>query len=599
MNNPSFSNNFHETLKLSYLRPGCITHINYMNHSKRLMLSNDKYNSFMSSYRKSKHIDNFKFPSIKKFPQNPLQTINYVNYHQRMLTLYNESSFGYRVNTEPNYSDHSLSKYTNLISISNNFKKTDIDEQSLIEKIQNFKQIHILKFLRDNLELKDNLTEEMKLEKEVKQSLRNYVFFDLSLESISLEIYEKQYLSDNNDSNCEIEKQLIQKIVLPFDILPFFYSISLENFLFFLSQILPWETNKNNTFTLDYENIKQSIKDFISICPILDIESNYFHNTFKKNLSFTYDWLRDNKIYEIHIFPPKLKCNLKNTNKDKQIHFELIPEQNFIIYQLIHQFVNWDSFCISLLKSYKLFRNIYHSINNSSKIIKENFYKLSYTTFFCKWESFYPFFITLRKQTFFMKLFSYQFFINYQFDNIDKDTLKRHSKSFFPIKTFQIPSKIKELPKLYLLQKHIELRELINKCIIINNQKKKLELNSELYNSIDIKMLISMKGKDIIINNVNPKIDIISPLLQWRTISTTRDADSNEEHIQFSKKDYKISEMFLSQLVDQPLKKWYLVINQNINEIFRKRSVSFNVFTKSSNKKRNDKRYFIFILIIK
>ena len=198
-----------------------------------------------------------------------------------------------------------------------------------------------------------------------------------------------------------------------------------------------------------------------------------------------------------------------------------------------------------------------------------------------------------------MKLFSYQFFINYQFDNIDKDTLKRHSKSFFPIKTFQIPSKIKELPKLYLLQKHIELRELINKCIIINNQKKKLELNSELYNSIDIKMLISMKGKDIIINNVNPKIDIISPLLQWRTISTTRDADSNEEHIQFSKKDYKISEMFLSQLVDQPLKKWYLVINQNINEIFRKRSVSFNVFTKSSNKKRNDKRYFIFILIIK
>ena len=48
-----------------------------------------------------------------------------------------------------------------------------------------------------------------------------------------------------------------------------------------------------------------------------------------------------------------------------------------------------------------------------------------------------------------------------------------------------------------------------------------------------------MKGKDIIINNVNPKIDIISPLLQWRTISTTRDADSNEEHIQFSKKDYK------------------------------------------------------------
>ena len=280
----------------------------------------------MSSYRKSKHIDNFKFPSIKKFPQNPLQTINYVNYHQRMLTLYNESSFGYRVNTEPNYSDHSLSKYTNLISISNNFKKTDIDEQSLIEKIQNFKQIHILKFLRGNLELKDNLTEEMKLEKEVKQSLRNYVFFDLSLESISLEIYEKQYLSDNNDSNCEIEKQFIQKIVLPFDILPFFYSISLENFLLFLSQILPWEINKNNTFTLDYENIKQSIKDFISICPILDIESNYFHNTFKKNLSFTYDWIRDNKIYEIHIFPPKLKCNLKNTNKDKQIHFELIPE---------------------------------------------------------------------------------------------------------------------------------------------------------------------------------------------------------------------------------------------------------------------------------
>lgn len=592
MNKPSFIVT-REKLRNSLLKPEYMTVLD-SNHSKRLMLSNDKYNSFMRSYRKSMHIDNFKFPTIRKFTQNPLQTINNINYHQHMLTLLNDTPSSYRLNTETSCPDNSILRY-NLMRSPNNFNQTVINDQSLMEKIQNIKQIHILQFLRDNLELKDNLTEVMKIEKGVKQSLKNYVFFDMTLESISLEIYEKQYMSNENSPDRDLKKKLLQKILFPFDILPFFYSISFENFLFFLSNILPGDTTENNNYTIDYQKVQQLIKDFISICPILDIESNYFHNTFKKNSSFSYDWLNNNKIYEINIFPPRLKCNLKNTEKNKQIYFEVVPEQNFIIYQLINQFINWDNFCISLLKSYKIFRNVFHSINNSSKNIKENFIKLSYTPLFCKGGTFYSFFITIKNQTFFMKLFSYQFLINYQFDNRDISTLKLNSKTSFLLKTFQISSKIKELSKLYFLKKYVGLRELINKCIIINNQKRKIELNSELYNSINENDLISMKGKCTIINSKNPKIDIKNPLLQWQTINIIRDADSNEEHIQFNKKDYKISEIFLSGLAEQPMEKWCLIINQNKNEIIQECSVSLKVLTNSTNKKRFDKKYDIYL----
>ncbi len=532
-------------------RTPLINQFEYMKQSKRIILSTNTFNRFMRSYHQSKQDPVFKLPSIhNKLPSNPLRAMNEFLSINRMCLLAESSSHYEPCNTEHSLCGHSL----HLLKRGRK-KEKEISEDYYFNEMSKIKTKDITFYLQSHCPLKENSTSSLKIEKEITQSALNTVHTELSIDSITIEVSEKE--------NSTINK----KIALPFDILPFFYCMPLDIFLLFLSQVLPSFTTISD-FTIDYETLKSTIVSFLTACHNLEPNSSYYQNVWRKFSVLKYNWITREKIYVITILPPRLKCILKNTSKDKVVLFNLILEQNDMIFLLMKKFLKWDVFCLSLLKSYKIFRNIYNCLNSSFHLDKDQCYiNLSKRIEHLKKMNYYEFFISNGTKTNYMQLYSYQCNVKYKFDTL-YDTMSTmittpKTEANENIFEFKFDTKINDIKPLYSLYMIDYLEEFIRKTLSINHKKKKIEIDQNIYKTLyDTEFIREVEP----INYKNGKhisIEVKKPRIVWKEIVQKENADC----IELNDTVLPLSHRFILILTECKISEWDETILENINEI--------------------------------
>ena len=252
----------------------------------------------------------------------------------KLENFYNEES----INKEK-ISFKEKNNYNNLISL-------------LIKKINNF--------IFDN---NSCLTKEFY----VKRDYKVYLAGKLSINSILIKIV-------NIDSDEE------RKFFLPFIIIPFYLSVSRNNFYYFISKILSINNNNSNSLLEKQEkNIFNTIiideKKIERYLRIISLNNKLFDNNsilFDEKIleEETFYFFMDNNTYIISIIPPYIELS-KNENK---INIKKIVSRGLWLTLYQNNFNNWDIMSLIYLYSFHSFRQIQYSTIKfySNKIIHLN-----------------------------------------------------------------------------------------------------------------------------------------------------------------------------------------------------------------------------------
>ena len=279
-------------------------------------------------------------------------------------------------------------------------KKIDM-ENCVEEKQNNFKVL--FDYLKKTDELKD-IFNEKNLHRNLSFSERTAIKKERM--EFKLDIYSlcfKFILPSDTKNNNNIEKE-IQKLYLPFNLMPLFYLLDFTTFKVFLSEIIIFNKNENC-----FEYIKENL-----LIKIVKKYFQYIYNSLKNNIeymnkiifnkketifSLIYDWIVtthslneedeeenvDNNIkkvitknyrcYKLKISLPKIKFKVDNLN----IRINKFLNKHIIANLLKNNFDKWEKFIffdLFSIKRFKLITNLimlnkYHKLTSK----KINLYK--------------------------------------------------------------------------------------------------------------------------------------------------------------------------------------------------------------------------------
>ena len=263
------------------------------------------------------------------------------------------------------------------------------EDKSILELIDNDKHMHEIKsFYNEKLinkekiffHEKDNYSNLMKmLSKKIivfkyddslcmtkyfysKKNYNKYLEGKLSINSISIKI-------------TNLENGYENKIILPFDVIPFYLSIPINIFCFFISKILLLnnfleneETNILDKIFIDRKLIEKYLRIISTNFILFDSNSTLFED--KKLKKEVYYLFLGNKICSISIIPPYIELS-KNENK---IKITKTMGKGLWLALFQNNYKNWDTMCLIYLYSFAQFRRIQYSTirHNSNQIINMN-----------------------------------------------------------------------------------------------------------------------------------------------------------------------------------------------------------------------------------
>lgn len=186
-----------------------------------------------------------------------------------------------------------------------------------------------------------------------------------------------------NIKNFDFEKKKIQKINIPFALMPLIYYTSFDVFYTLIAHIFSFKDahadadenkkektlNNNKILFMDYDKIKEISGRYMEyIKKNEDYQKDFRHPQ-------TFKWMHEGRLYEIKFKPPKMFFSLC----DKSFSItKSIPKELFI-FLLKRNFINWDFFIFNYLSRYRKFRD---TLNEKffKKIRNFSGYKQTYTS---------------------------------------------------------------------------------------------------------------------------------------------------------------------------------------------------------------------------
>ena len=416
------------------------------------------------------------------------------------------------------------------------------------------------------LKIINNLNKKV-INNDKKEFIKTFDFNLKNLSKISLSIFPIKIKIENNQTKEKI------KLALPLNIIPFFYSVSYDIFILFISKLLVINNLKINDFNLDYNSINFYIKEICENLNLFDQNSNLFY--YKSQKKHCYPLYLIDLEFELTIIPPILEIKKEN------LKFSKIIDKGLLIHLFMNDFENWNIFSLCYLSSFKIFRKycnklFYNSLNNQKpQKFKIDKLLLNYSNHFHVHKEKYN--IKDNKFKFLMKLFiekSYKIvFINFYSYIIE--IIYKNKNNIFNIS-------FEQMNKLVELKKYFNIQDIINKCILINNK------NSDNLN-FSFDLIKNLKFKDITSDFFYPleeeknsnfiKINILNPRFEWKDIMLSK-STSNVKILETF--NYVISDELLIKLINNPFLKWSKIfleysddIQIQINKKYNRRSLLF------------------------
>ena len=417
-----------------------------------------------------------------------------------------------------------------------------------------------------------------------KKYYSKYLEGKLSINSISIKITNLENGYENN-------------IVLPFDVIPFYLSVPINIFCFFISKILLLnnfleneETNILDKIFVDRKLIEKYLRIISTNFILFDNNSTLFED--KKLRKEIYYLFIGNKKCSISIIPPYIELS-KNENRIK-ITKTMGKGLWLALYQ--NNYKNWDTMCLIYLYSFSQFRRIQYSTikHNSNQIINMNIDDINNN----------------EKNNFIPKINDadekiYFYIYNDQIDDSNKNGFIFMSLILYSLAQIYIGHVYKllfnlEQTKLLLnlSKENLNLLPILYKCSNEREKHNGISLNFSLIKAIQMNKKNTFYEKNINLKNnkLNKKykyiykkglnIKLILPKIEIHEIDLTK------VHI----KCFEIEEDYLNKLIEVDLLEWlkiigsYIINNYNEHKIKTKKDNKFilkkNTFTNSPLKNR-------------
>ena len=450
----------------------------------------------------------------------------------------------------------------------NNKYKTKVNffkpvQRNIIEYINNGEAMinlfpdNYYRIINDKFEFKNNLLYQNTL-KNFEDKIKNYENSDIisyskgfklkkfGKENIFLTIKSIKIKITNKKKN---EKQ---EYFLPFNIIPFFYSISYSKFILFLAKLL--EITKKNEIIFLKDEIKEKIEELVKIIKLFTESCSFYDKKSQEIRKFLL--LFNHNIFSLEIIPPIIE--LKKTDGAKIIK---IAGKALMIHLMENEFNNWEKSTLCYLSSIKSFRDEVHyifQIKNNQKIVKIDPIKIK----------------LLFKEKLNLDLIEnkkeFSFLIQ-----LSKD--EKNEIFFFHFSPYIIEIIYEEMIKVFyltfhemrflfnLIKKGYNLENIIYKCIIINEKKRDIVFSLNILNGFDIQKFENFfyQGNN---NSFNSKIKLTiqQPTIEWRSFEDK----SNTGKIELLKYNYQVPNSLLFSLLSNKFENWPRILNEYSEELF-------------------------------
>ena len=575
--------------------------VELLKKSKKLILDTVKYFNYSTFYNKLTMKHTFKIPEVADYPIQTNETIIPIHKNKkrninlgRKLVLSDQinESFAKKIKDDFNNNFPIIEKnainsktFLNYIDKFNNMdgvihKYITYKEKYFVNKNKDGNKSLLEEYMNKNID-NDNVIKpfnEPVFKKENIFKIKN-TEVKLRCDSIILYFYEEE------------TKKKISKIKFPFECIPFFYGIDFDSFKLFIFSVIGYDY-KINQFKLNISKFNQAYNNYLVEKKLYN-EDCYLLN-YSENPSFKYDWIvqseKNTKKYKLKIQMPKMKVRFKYFNNIKTTLIKSLDSTR-MSYLILENFKDWDLFLLNSFCIIKQFRKtINQALSYSLLLNKKNLKfdlddpkiklnKNNYSTFSS------VFFITFQKETLgkniYFEINTPKIKVNYKSDNVE---------SYEKIYNLNI----KEAIQLNKMRKSFWPEDMINRCLSVREESKKVETTLELDQKIfdfDNDLLKYIKRQDnffseIIRNKAIIKITIIFP-----SISFYNSTDLNQ-------KKYNLSRDEFEELFEMPIINWYKYVitnykkikNLNVNKTLVNQRFSDKKNTSIPNSVRNVKR---------
>ena len=575
--------------------------VELLKKSKKLILDTVKYFNYSTFYNKLTMKHTFKIPEVTDYPIQTNETIIPIHKNKkrninlgRKLVLSDQinESFAKKIKDDFNNNFPIIEKnainsktFLNYIDKFNNMdgvihKYITYKEKYFVNKNKDGNKSLLEEYMNKNID-NDNIIEpfnEPVFKKENIFKIKN-TEVKLRCDSIILYFYEEE------------TKKKISKIKFPFECIPFFYGIDFDSFKLFIFSVIGYDY-KINQFKLNISKFNQAYNNYLVEKKLYN-EDCYLLN-YSQNSSFKYDWIvqseKNTKKYKLKIQMPKMKVRFKYFNNIKTTLIKSLDSTR-MSYLILENFKDWDLFLLNSFCIIKQFRKtINQALSYSLLLNKKNLKfdlddpkiklnKNNYSNFSS------VFFITFQNETLgkniYFEINTPKIKVNYKSDNVE---------SYEKIYNLNI----KEAIQLNKMRKSFWPEDMINRCLSVREESKKVETTLELDQKIfdfDNDLLKYIKRQDnffseIIRNKAIIKITIIFP-----SISFYNSTDLNQ-------KKYNLSRDEFEELFEMPIINWYKYVitnykkikNLNVNKTLVNQRFSDKKNTSIPNSVRNVKR---------
>ena len=562
--------------------------VELLKKSKKLILDTVKYFNYSTFYNKLTMKHTFKIPEVTDYPIQTNETIIPIHKNKkrninlgRKLVLSDQinESFAKKIKDDFNNNFPIIEKnainsktFLNYIDKFNNMdgvihKYITYKEKYFVNKNKDGNKSLLEEYMNKNID-NDNIIEpfnEPVFKKENIFKIKN-TEVKLRCDSIILYFYE------------EDTKKKISKIKFPFECIPFFYGIDFDSFKLFIFSVIGYDY-KINQFKLNISKFNQAYNNYLVEKKLYN-DDCYLLN-YSQNPSFKYDWIvqseKNTKKYKLKIQMPKMKVRFKYFNNIKTTLIKSLDSTR-MSYLILENFKDWDLFLLNSFCIIKQFRKtINQALSYSLLLNKKNLKfdlddpkiklnKNNYSTFSS------VFFITFQNESLgkniYFEINTPKIKVNYKSDNVE---------SYEKIYNLNI----KEAIQLNKMRKSFWPEDMINRCLSVREESKKVETTLELDQKIfdfDNDLLKYIKRQDnffseIIRNKAIIKITIIFP-----SISFYNSTDLNQ-------KKYNLSRDEFEELFEMPIINWYKYVINNFKKI-----KNLNVNKTLVNQRKSDKK---------
>ena len=562
--------------------------VELLKKSKKLILDTVKYFNYSTFYNKLTMKHTFKIPEVTDYPIQTNETIIPIHKNKkrninlgRKLVLSDQinESFAKKIKDDFNNNFPIIEKnainsktFLNYIDKFNNMdgvihKYITYKEKYFVNKNKDGNKSLLEEYMNKNID-NDNIIEpfnEPVFKKENIFKIKN-TEVKLRCDSIILYFYE------------EDTKKKISKIKFPFECIPFFYGIDFDSFKLFIFSVIGYDY-KINQFKLNISKFNQAYNNYLVEKKLYN-DDCYLLN-YSQNPSFKYDWIvqseKNTKKYKLKIQMPKMKVRFKYFNNIKTTLIKSLDSTR-MSYLILENFKDWDLFLLNSFCIIKQFRKtINQALSYSLLLNKKNLKfdlddpkiklnKNNYSTFSS------VFFITFQNESLgkniYFEINTPKIKVNYKSDNVE---------SYEKIYNLNI----KEAIQLNKMRKSFWPEDMINRCLSVREESKKVETTLELDQKIfdfDNDLLKYIKRQDnffseIIRNKAIIKITIIFP-----SISFYNSTDLNQ-------KKYNLSRDEFEELFEMPIINWYKYVITNFKKI-----KNLNVNKTLVNQRKSDKK---------